>query len=212
MPIFTKNPIFSLRKTPVITKQNNCRKYKGFLPNITPSINSLSNTISAQAEYNLVYISGENFTPYTTTVNFGYIKNIPIVFYNSSYISFIVPLNLSEGVYSIQVVVNNSNNYNPSSVLYSNTLDYTIQNYTITGDYLLTDSNSYQNVYNTVITFTSNGTILFYTSYNIIWNITGDASVLVNGILVNNGSQKSFKNAFYYITLRSGTVSLKFNV
>lgn len=212
MPMFTNNPVVSLLKTPINTQQNICRKYKGFLPNINPSIFSLSNTISAQGEYQLVYISGENFMPYSTTVNFGYIQNIPVVFYNPSYISFVVPLNVSEGVYSVQVVVNNNNNFNPNSMLYSNTVDYTIQNYTITGNYLLTDSNTYQNIYNTIITFTSNGTILFYDKYNIIWNITGDASVLVNGTVVTSGLHKSVKNVLYYIILRSGSVSMKFNV
>lgn len=209
MPMFTNTPIVSLKKTPINTQQINCRKYNGFLPNMNPSISSLSTTISAPRLYSLVYISGQNFIPYNTTVTFGPIKNIDIVFYSSSYISFVVPLNVSEGDYNVQVVVNYYNiQSQTSNLLYSNTLNYTIKNYVITGDY-----NTYiDDKYNTIIHFTTNGTIIFYNKFNILWNIEGDAYVLVNGQILKNGLSQTFVNTQYFITLNSGSVSLNFNV
>ena len=52
-----------------------CRKYKASIPNMIPVIFSLSNNISAQGVYQMVYVIGTNFLPYDTTVNFGNIKN-----------------------------------------------------------------------------------------------------------------------------------------
>jgi hypothetical protein len=207
--MFANNPIVSLKKTPINTQQTNCRKYTGFLPNMNPSIYSLSTTISAPRIYSLVYISGHNFIPYNTTVTFGAIKNIDVVFYSSSYISFVVPLNVSEGDYNVQVVVNYYNiQSQTSNLLYSNTLNYTIKNYVITGEY-----NTYiDDKYNTIIHFTTNGTIIFYNKFNILWNIEGDAYVLVNGKILKNGLNQTFVNSQYFITLNSGSISLNFNV
>jgi len=125
MPPFVTNPLVSLRKTPIKTTQITCRKYKGFLPNITPSILFLSQTSSAQGTYALVFIQGENFTPYSTTVAFGPISNIPIVYYNSDTISFVVPMKLLANDYNVQVVTNAANNYN-IVLLSSNKIVYTI--------------------------------------------------------------------------------------
>jgi len=125
MPPFVTNPLVSLRKTPIKTAKITCRKYKGFLPNITPSILFLSQTSSAQRTYALVFIQGENFTPYSTTVAFGPISNIPIVYYNSNTISFVVPMKLLANEYDVQVVTNAANNYN-IVLLSSNKIRYTI--------------------------------------------------------------------------------------
>ena len=209
MPMFTNNPIVSLIKTPINTQQNRCRKYVSFLPNTNPSIYSLSNNISAPRVYSLVYISGQNFIPYNTSVTFGPIKNIDVVFFSSSYISFVVPLNVSEGTYPVQVVVNYYNNQSQTSnLLYSNTFDYTIQNYVITGTYNKSDTETY----NTIIAFTSGGTIVFYNTFNVLWNITGNAYVLINGQILSNGTYKTTLNTQYIITLNSGSISLNFNV
>jgi len=104
---------------------NNCRKYKGFLPNKNPVINSLSNYISSFGIYNVVYITGVNFTTYGTSVNFGPYKNIPVIFFSSSYISFVVPVNIPIGNYNVQVTTNNNSNSNPD-LLYSNVVSYDI--------------------------------------------------------------------------------------
>jgi hypothetical protein len=209
MPMFTNTPIVSLRKTPINTQQSNCRKYAGFLPTMNPSISSLSTTISAPQVYSLVYISGHNFIPYNTTVTFGPIKNIDVVFYSSSYISFVVPLNVSERDYTVQVVVNYYNiQSQTSNLLYSNKLNYTIKNYVITGDY----NTDIDDKYNTIIHFTTNGTIIFYNKFNILWNIKEDAYVLVNGKILKNGLSQTFVNTQYFITLNSGSVSLNFIV
>jgi len=209
MPMFINNPIVSLIKIPIHTQQNRCRKYVSFLPNMNPSIYSLSTTISAPRIYSLVYISGQNFIPYNTSVTFGPIKNIDVVFFSSSYISFVVPLNVSEGTYPVQVVVNYYNNQSqPSNLLYSNTLNYTIQNYVITGTYNKSDTETY----NTILNFTSSGTIVFYNTFNVLWNITGNAYVLINGKILSNGTYKTTLNTQYIITLNSGSISLNFNV
>jgi hypothetical protein len=207
MTSFTKNPIISLSKKPFNTKQILCRKYKSFLPNIIPSISSLSNNISAPGAYSLIYINGLNFTPYNMTVTFGSIQNIPIVFYSSFSISFVVPLNLSEGNYSVQVVANNNNTL-ISGLLYSNTLDYTIQNYSIVGTYSITDDSSY----NTVINFSGNSTIIFYNVFNVNWVITGNASVTVNNQFLSTGEYNVLSNIQYNITLGIGSVTIYFNV
>ena len=125
MPPFVTNPLVSLRKTPIKTTQIKCRKYKGFLPNITPSILLLSQTSSAQGSYAAVFIQGENFSPYSTTVAFGPISNIPIVYYSSNTISFVVPMKLLANNYNVQVVTNATNTYN-IVLLSSNKLGYTI--------------------------------------------------------------------------------------
>ena len=125
MPPFIRNPILSLRKTPINTTQITCRTYKGFYPDTTPSIFSLSQTDSMLRVYTVIYIQGVNFTPYSTTVTFGPISNIPIVFYNNSTISFVVPSNLFPNEYSVQVVTNATNRYNVV-LLTSNKVSYTI--------------------------------------------------------------------------------------
>jgi hypothetical protein len=128
MPIFVTNPIVSLRKTPINTRQNTCRTYVELLPNINPEIYSLSNNSSPPGVYTVVYINGQNFKPFNTFVNFGPIQKISVVYYSSNLVSFVVPNNLFFGIYSVQVFVNNSNNFNTNTLLYSNMINYTIQN------------------------------------------------------------------------------------
>lgn len=209
MTSFIRNPIVDLAVRPINTQQNKCRKYKGFLPNITPIILSLSSYISAPGLYALVYISGQNFTPYNISVTFGTIQNIPIVYYSSFSISFVVPLNLSEGNYLVQVVENNANNLFPG-LLYSNTLQYTIQNYIIQGNY----SVSANDIFNTILDFLSDSNIVFYNTFNGIWSINGTASVVANGqSLVSGMSYILLPNTVYYIILgNSGSVQLSMNV
>ena len=100
------------------------RKYKYDYPNTTPVIYSLSPTESLINDYTVCYINGLNFSKSNTTgnstVTFGDIKNIPVTFYSSLNISFVLPNNLVAGKYSVQVV---NNNYFPST-LYSNIVEY----------------------------------------------------------------------------------------
>jgi hypothetical protein len=105
----------------------NARKYKYSYPNTSPVIYSLSPAQSVLGEYTVCYINGLNFSKENTTGNstitFGGIANIPVIFYSSLNLSFVVPnsINLVAGTtYLVQVV---NNNYFPST-LYSNKFEY----------------------------------------------------------------------------------------
>jgi uncharacterized protein (TIGR03437 family) len=104
----------------------NARKYKYLYPNTSPVIYSLSLTSSDIGEYTVCYINGLNFSKETTTgnstVTFGDIANIPVIFYSSLNLSFVVPNNLPPGHYLVQVI---NNNYFPSTT-YSNKVEYTL--------------------------------------------------------------------------------------
>jgi hypothetical protein len=105
-----------------------CRKFEYKYPNTSPVIYSLSITKSVLGEYTVCYINGLNFSKSNTTgnstVTFGDIANIPVIFYSSLNLSFVVPNanSLVPGPYLVQVV---NNNYFPST-LYSNTFEYTL--------------------------------------------------------------------------------------
>lgn len=126
---FITNPI-----TAINTDRINCRQYRNFLPSFTPMISSLSNTSSSHGTYSLVYIDGMNFLPYGTTyINFGSYTNIPITYYSSFNISFVVPINALAGIYSVVAVNVYSGNFGPpvrytypANLNYSNTVSYTL--------------------------------------------------------------------------------------
>jgi len=103
-----------------------CRKFEYKYPNTIPIIYSLSLSESAIDNYTICYITGKNFSKENTTGNstitFGNITNIPVTFYSSLNISFIVPNNLAAGIYNVQVV---NNNYFPVTQ-YSNKMPYTL--------------------------------------------------------------------------------------
>ena len=111
-------------KIPSIAKS---RKVDEKYPNISPIINSISPSESVLGVYTVCYLSGLNFSKSTTTGNstitFGEITNIPITFYSSLNISFVVPvINLySNTSYDVKVI----NNIYPTS-LFSNTVKYNI--------------------------------------------------------------------------------------
>jgi hypothetical protein len=110
--------------------------YKGFYPNFTPIIYSLSLSSSIAKTYSQIFINGNNFLPPcygTTYINFGSFKNLPIIFYSSSDISFIVPFNANSGNYNINVVNIYNSNFSPAinqsypgNQNFSNTITYTI--------------------------------------------------------------------------------------
>lgn len=105
-------------------------------PSFAPTINGLSVTTSVAASYSLVYMSGTNFLPPcygNTYVKFGSFKELPISFYTSTNISFVVPLNAGPGSYNVQVVNIYNGNFSPSVNQsypgipnYSNSITYTI--------------------------------------------------------------------------------------
>lgn len=115
---------------------NGCRRYKASYPPFTPTINSLSVNSSAVGIYSLVYIYGTNFLPPcygTTYVNFGPYKQLPITFYSTSSISFVVPLYAIVGTYNVIVVNIYNSNFSPAinqtytgNENYSNTSLYTL--------------------------------------------------------------------------------------
>ena len=133
MSSFINNPITSASKN-INTTQITCRLYNPVLPSFSPSIINMSVTSSIAGQYSLVYINGNNFFPNTVTyVNFGQYTNIPITFYSSFNISFVVPLNAAAGNYNV-IVVNTYtgqfspcvNNSYPGNLNYSNSLNYTL--------------------------------------------------------------------------------------
>jgi hypothetical protein len=102
-----------------------CRKYAYIYPIFTPQILGLSIYTSVAGVYTQVTISGNNFSYGSnigySVVNFGQYQNIPVVFYGSSNISFIIPTLALPGTYNVQVV----NLWSPTST-YSNILTYTL--------------------------------------------------------------------------------------
>jgi hypothetical protein len=116
--------------------RSKCRRYKSIYPNFSPSINTLSVSTSVAGAYSNVMINGYNFLPPcygTTYVNFGPFKQVPITFYSTSDISFIVPLNAGPGIYNVQVVNIYNGNFSPSvnqsypgNPNFSNSITYTL--------------------------------------------------------------------------------------
>jgi hypothetical protein len=119
------------------TVAKKCKLSKGFLPSFTPEIYSLSVTSSTAGAYSNVLITGKNFLPNGTTyVNFGTnYTNIPVSYYGSNNISFVVPSNALPSPPSYDVIVVNNytsnfgshiNNFYNSNLNYSNSVSYTL--------------------------------------------------------------------------------------
>lgn len=112
----------------------NCRKYQGFYPSFTPVLNQLSVTSSTKGSYSNVYVTGTNFLPNGTTfIKFGNVPYIPVTYYSSFNLSFVVPLNANIGNYDVQVVNVYNGNFSPQvnqsysgNLNYSNAITYTI--------------------------------------------------------------------------------------
>ena len=133
MSAFITNPITTV-STNINTTQVKCRKNNQSYPSFAPVISSLSITESVAGKYTVVYILGYNFfSNGTTYVNFGQYKNIPITFYSSNNISFVIPLQATTGIYNVVVV----NIYNgkfsppvkytyPGILNYSDSISYTL--------------------------------------------------------------------------------------
>lgn len=107
------------------TRVERCRKYKRVYPDISPVINSISQVTSAAGTYGIVNISGYNFFPNSTSLNFGDFKGLQISYFSSVMISFQIPATAIEGDYSI-IVTNQITTTVLPSLLYSNPVVYTI--------------------------------------------------------------------------------------
>jgi len=126
----------NLTQSNSINKQSNCRKIVSKYPSFTPTLSSLSVTSSVQGVYSLVYVSGTNFLPTcigTTYVNFGPFTQLPITYFSSASLSFVVPLNAKVGEYKVVVVNVYNGNFSPQvnityagNLNFSNALLYTI--------------------------------------------------------------------------------------
>jgi len=125
MSIVSKEFINNLTRE-INTKQKKCRVYNGFYPQTNPIIYYLSQYDSKKGDYTEVFVNGYNFFPYgTTVVNFGKYKNIPVTFFSSLQISFVIPSNANSGCYSVNVS-NIVNTYPSASLVYSNSENYCI--------------------------------------------------------------------------------------
>jgi len=121
-----------------LTEKYICNPSNSSYPNFAPSIYNLNVETSVAGAYTVVHILGDNFFPPAygnTYVNFGSFTNIPIIFYNTFNISFVVPQGAGNNLYNVVVVnVYNNNfgstiNYRASgSNVYSNTVLYSITN------------------------------------------------------------------------------------
>ena len=90
-----------------------CRKFNGFYPSFTPVLNTLSINSSVAGVYTLVYVNGSNFLPWNTTfVRFGK-YNLPVTYYSSFNLSFVVPLDATPGTYNVEIVNVYNGNFSP---------------------------------------------------------------------------------------------------
>lgn len=102
---------------------NRCRGYIPQLPNLIPTIGSLSTYTSSVGIYTVVYVTGNNFSIQGplgfSTISFGNINNIPVTFLSPYNIAFVVPVTLSSGTYTVKVTNNNyPNSFQSNSVSY----------------------------------------------------------------------------------------------
>ena len=106
--------------------KKNCNLTKSFLPSFKPEIYSLSVYTSLSGAYSNVLISGKNFLPNGTTyVNFGNFTNIPVSYFSSFNISFVVPTNATIGSYNVVVVNNYTSNYSANiNIIYNENLNF----------------------------------------------------------------------------------------
>jgi hypothetical protein len=103
-----------------------CLAPKSTLPPFKPFISDISVKTSVAGQYSLVYINGLNFLSQAITyVNFGTYTNLPITYYGSYNISFVVPLNAMPGQYNIVVVnIYNGQLSTPISYTYAGNFNY----------------------------------------------------------------------------------------
>jgi hypothetical protein len=116
------------------TQRKKCFFVRNNLPSFTPIIYGLSQSSSNASIFTEIFITGENFFRNGTTyVNFGAIKNIPVTYYSSFNISFIVPTNATPGNYNVTATNIFNGNFSlpvqwtyPPNLNNSNSINYTI--------------------------------------------------------------------------------------
>ena len=196
---------------PIVKRISKCKGRKNVYPSFTPLINSISVTFSIAGIYTVAYITGSNFLPPSngdTYVNFGSYTHLPIIFYSSFNISFIVPLNAPIGVYNITLVNVYNDNFSlpvsqsyPGIPNYSNSISYTIydsyyfqfgsyfvlDSYLVKGKYIISQNLNYNNI----VTFTGNGQIEFLKNTNnnyknINFTIMFGTKSIINGNISRN--------------------------
>ena len=205
---------------PIVKRISKCKGRKNVYPSFTPVIDSISVNSSISGVYTVVYISGSNFLPPCngdTYVNFGTYTYLPITFYSSFNISFIVPLNAPIGFYNIRVVNVYNDNFSlpvsqsyPGIPNYSNSLTYTVNSlshllnklYSLSGSFILTSTYNYRHI----ITFTGTGNLKFLQFFNkvinfaIIYNgksvVNGFFSKSLNSLIINT-NETDFPSALY---------------
>jgi hypothetical protein len=91
-----------------------CVRLKKGYPSFTPELTGLSVTTSAAKAYTLVYVNGANFFPNDATfIQFGSLGYLPVTYYSSYSVSFVVPLSAVKGDYSVKVVNLYNGNFSP---------------------------------------------------------------------------------------------------
>jgi hypothetical protein len=116
------------------TQTRSCSFGRNNLPSFTPIIYGVSKTSSNAGMFAEVFITGENFFRNGTTyINFGNIQQLPITYYSSFNISFIVPIDVTAGNYKVTAVNIFNGNFSlpvkwsyPSNLNNSNSINYTI--------------------------------------------------------------------------------------
>jgi hypothetical protein len=111
-----------------------CRKFKGFYPSFKPLLNNLSVTSSTAGIYTELYVNGSNFLPNGTTfIKFGNYGYLPVTYYSSFNLSFVLPLDAVPGNYSVSIVNLYNGNFSspvnqtyPGVLNFSNTITYTL--------------------------------------------------------------------------------------
>ena len=94
----------------------------------------MSVTTSKLNTYSLVYVYGSNFLPNGTTfIQFGTYGYLPVTYYSSFNLSFIVPINALSGNYNVKVVkLYNGNVSPPVNQSYPGNLNYSNNSITYT--------------------------------------------------------------------------------
>jgi len=111
-----------------------CRKSISFYPSFTPVLSALSQTTSVSGQYSFVRIYGLNYLPNGTTfIQFGIYGYLPVIYYSSFNLSFIVPLNAKAGDYDVKVVNVYNGNFSPEvNQSYTGNLNYSVNSITYT--------------------------------------------------------------------------------
>ena len=101
-----------------------CKTYNRSIPNFDPVILSLTPDVSTAGQYTQVNVFGKNFS-FGSKIGYTIIRFeniiIPVTYYGSNNISFIVPASAGPGEYNIQAV----NAFYPNSS-YSNVVNFKI--------------------------------------------------------------------------------------